>query len=151
RKTMSEMATNVGKTFVWHECNVPDAEAAKAFYTGLFGWETKDMDMGPMGTYTILENNGMGVGGIMPTVGDMAHVPPHWSVYIATDDVDASAEKATELGAEVMVPAFSIPTVGRMSLIKDPQGAHFWLFKGDPNEGGDCEAGAQAEGEAVEA
>jgi len=126
---MSDHATAVGSTFIWHECNVPDADAAKAFYTGLLGWGTSDMDMGPMGTYTMFMKGEQGIGGIMPTVGDMADVPPHWSIYIAVDDVDAKASKAESLGAKIVVPAFDVPTVGRMALVSDPQGAHFWLYK----------------------
>lgn len=128
---MSESATNIGKTFVWHECNVPDAAAAKEFYTNLLGWTSTDYDMGEMGTYTMFVNNDIPVGGIMATVGEMAHVPPHWSVYMACNDVDAGAAKAAEMGATVVVPAFDVPSVGRMSLIQDPQGAHFWLFKSE--------------------
>jgi predicted enzyme related to lactoylglutathione lyase len=126
---MSDHATAVGSTFIWHECNVPDAAAAKAFYTNLLGWGTSDMDMGPMGTYTMFMKGEQAIGGIMPTVGDMADVPPHWSIYIAVDDVDAKASQAESLGAKIVVPAFDVPTVGRMALVSDPQGAHFWLYK----------------------
>lgn len=126
---MSDFSTAVGNTFVWHECNVPDGAAAASFYTEVLGWTTTDMDMGPMGTYTMFGNQGQNVAGIMPTVGEHKDVPPHWSVYFNCDDVDAKAAKAVELGAKVVVPAFDLPTVGRMSLISDPQGAHFWLFK----------------------
>jgi uncharacterized protein len=132
---MSEFLTAIGNTFMWHECNVPDAEAAKSFYSDVMGWTTSEMDMGPMGTYHMFGSHGHNVAGIMPTVGDMADVPPHWSVYFACDDVDAKAARAVELGAKVVVPAFDVPTVGRMSLISDPQGAHFWLFTPSPQEG----------------
>ena len=123
-------AQNMGNTFVWHECNVPDVAAAKAFYGQVVGWTTQDMPMGEMGTYTMFCNNGIPVGGIMATVGDMAHVPPHWSVYVAVADVDSAAAKAEELGGKIVVPAFDIPTIGRTCLVTDPQGAMFWLFKG---------------------
>ncbi|MEG0172581.1 MAG: VOC family protein, partial [Aeromonas sp.] len=32
----------------------------------------------------------------------------------------------------VVVPPMDIPTVGRMALIADPQGAHIWLFTSAP-------------------
>ena len=34
-------------TFCWNECLTTDVEAAKTFYTGLMGWTTREMDMGP--------------------------------------------------------------------------------------------------------
>lgn len=130
KQIMSEQAANVGSVFVWHEVNVPDAGKAKDFYTEIFGWGTEDMPMGDMGTYTMFTKNGMPVGGIMATVGDMAHVPPHWSTYIACDDVDAKAARVVELGGNLMVPAFDVEGIGRMALVADPQGAVFWLYKG---------------------
>ena len=32
-------------TFCWNELMTPDVDAAKGFYTQLFGWESKEMDM----------------------------------------------------------------------------------------------------------
>jgi len=62
----------------------------------------------------------------------MAEVPPHWATYLSVDDVDARVEKCVEHGGTLVVPAMDVPTVGRMALIHDPQGAHVWLFKGEP-------------------
>lgn len=89
------------------------------------------MDMGEMGTYTMLSRDGQAVCGAIGTKDDsrMAEVPPHWAVYMAVDDVDARLEKVQANGGEIVVAAMDIPTVGRMALIKDPQGAHLWLFK----------------------
>jgi predicted enzyme related to lactoylglutathione lyase len=44
------------------------------------------------------------------------------------DDVDASAQKATELGGTIMVPPMDIKDVGRFSVIRDPQGAVFSII-----------------------
>ena len=116
----------------WHELMTTDWRAAMKFYEAVFHWQpTEQMDMGEMGAYTMFVNNGMPVGGIMPTVGEHADVPPHWSTYIAVADVDAAAGRVTSLGGTVMVPAFDVPTIGRMSLCQDPQGAVFWLFKSE--------------------
>lgn len=128
---INEHALGVGKVFTWHECNVPDAAKAKEFYGNVLDWEYETMPMGgDMGDYTMIKANGKTVAGIMPTVGDYAHVPPHWSVYIAVDDVDARAALVTENGGQIVVPAFSIPGVGRMCLCQDNQASHFWLFTG---------------------
>ncbi len=120
-----------GKAFPWHECYVPDVDAAVDFYTKAFDMGIEEMDMGPMGTYKMLKIGGVPLAGIMSTdvMGD-GNIPPHWAVYMSVDDVDARVEKATGLGANVVVPAMDIPNVGRMALISDPQGAHIWLYKG---------------------
>ncbi|MCC7230663.1 MAG: VOC family protein [Fimbriimonadaceae bacterium] len=130
--TTDQMALAVGSTFIWHEIYVPDGTRAVEFYTSVLGWTTQVIDMGPGGTYTMLVNNGTPVCGVSPTGGkpELANVPPHWSTYIAVDDVDARLAKCTELGGKVIVPPMDIPTIGRMALIQDPQGATFWLFKG---------------------
>src|SRR5260221_11631296 len=48
-------------TFCWPECATTDSTAAKTFYTSLFGWQFKDNDMGPGGTYTIFTKSGSDV------------------------------------------------------------------------------------------
>jgi predicted enzyme related to lactoylglutathione lyase len=49
-------------------------------------------------------------------------------VTFATDDADATAAKASELGGKVIVPPFDAPWV-RMAVIADPQGATFITSK----------------------
>ena len=132
--TMNDHSLAAGRTFPWHEVYAPSAEAAIDFYTKALGFGTQNFDMGPeMGTYHMLTMNGTAIAGIMPTAGNpqMEGVPPHWAVYLAVDDVDARIAKCTEMGAQVVVPAMDIPSVGRMALIQDPQGAHLWLYKSE--------------------
>ena len=49
--------------------------------------------------------------------------PPSWGIYVTVDDVDATANKAEELGAKILVPLTDIPNVGRFFVLQDPQGA----------------------------
>lgn len=119
-----------GRTFVWHELYTPDVKGAVEFYTGVLGFGTQEMEMGEMGTYTMLTKDGQGVAGVMDTaVLEMPDIPPHWAVYTAVDDVDGRAAAAEAAGGKIVFPAMDVPTVGRMCLIQDPQGAHVWLFK----------------------
>lgn len=122
--------------FAWNELATTDVDAAKTFYGDLFGWTPKDMDMGGGMTYTIFERPGdeAGAAGCMPLTEDMKKhgVPPNWLVYIGTEDVDASTDKAKELGATVHMPPTDIEGVGRFSVLQDPTGAAFALFKGIP-------------------
>jgi len=52
----------------------------------------------------------------------------HWGVTFAVDDADAIANKAAELGGNVVVPPFDAPWV-RTTVIADPQGATFTASK----------------------
>ncbi len=52
--------------------------------------------------------------------------PPFWSVWFAVDDCDASTERATALGASVVMPPTDMD-FGRGSVVADPQGAVFGI------------------------
>jgi uncharacterized protein len=54
---------------------------------------------------------------------DAPPMPPAWGCYVTVDDVDATLEKCAALGGKVLVPPMDVPTVGRMAVIQDPQGA----------------------------
>jgi predicted enzyme related to lactoylglutathione lyase len=117
--------------FVWDELHTSDPAAAKSFYGEVLGWSARDEDMGGF-TYTIFQNRaGTDVGGCMQLMEGM-QAPPHWLVYIGTDDVDATTARAKELGATIHVEPADIPHVGRFSVLQDPAGAAFGLFKGIP-------------------
>ncbi|MEM8915209.1 MAG: VOC family protein, partial [Pseudomonadota bacterium] len=47
----------------------------------------------------------------------------HWMSYLSVDDVDARVAKMAAAGGEVVRPAFNVPGVGRIAMIKDPGGA----------------------------
>ena len=126
--------------------NSRHVEGAKAFYGAVFGWET--LELGPGGAMWRLAGYGdhleemtpglregmaeMGappgfedvVAALNPIADDQADVPPHWSVTFAVDDADATAERAVELGAELVVAPMDAPWV-RMTVVRDPQGATF--------------------------
>ncbi len=118
--------------FVWYELMTSDVEAAKAFYTELIGWGTTPMDLGDM-NYTMWTKGEAPVGGVMtlPDEAKAAGAPFHWLAYIATPDVDATASQAAELGGTILKAPSDIPTIGRFSILADPQGAVFAAYKGE--------------------
>jgi predicted enzyme related to lactoylglutathione lyase len=118
-------------TFVWDELLTTDVGAAKSFYGEVFGWTTRDMDMGEGGTYTLFLRGETETAGAMPRPEDV-HAPPHWIAYIGTGDIDATATKAKQLGGTVLVEPMDIPNgIGRFAIVQDPTGAVFGLFKGN--------------------
>ncbi len=113
--------------FCWEEILTTDPKRAVAFYGEVFGWTHESLQM-PMGTYHILKAGGVPVGGVMQMPPD-APAKPHWLSYVATDDVDRTAAKATKLGAKSCVPPTDIPGIGRFSVLADQEGAMFALYK----------------------
>jgi uncharacterized protein len=61
----------------------------------------------------------------------MPGTPNHWHVYFAVADADATVARATELGGSILVEPFDTP-VGRMAVIRDPQGATFSIIQPPP-------------------
>lgn len=109
--------------FYWNELMTRDVEKAKAFYEKTLGWSFEAMPM-PDGTYNVAKIGDKPVGGVFEMQGaEMEGVPEHWMAYIAVDDVDARLAKATAGGAEVMRPAFDVPGVGRIAILRDGGGA----------------------------
>jgi hypothetical protein len=108
--------------FSWCELMTTDPEAAREFYTKLFGWGSKAMDM-PNGQYTTLQVGDASVAGLMKLPAEAQGMPPNWGCYVTVDDVDACCVRVTQLGGKVIMPVFEVPTVGRMAVIQDPQGA----------------------------
>ena len=115
-------------TLNWNELITPD-QGVFSFYATVTGLATESMDMGEGEPYTVFKAGDAMVGGSMPP--QMPGVPTHWHVYFGTDDADATAAKATELGGSVGVPPFDTP-VGRIAILSDPQGAVFSVIKTTP-------------------
>lgn len=108
--------------FSWCELITSDTEAAKRFYTSLFGWDMEVMSVPGM-VYTVVKAGGKGIGGIMETPEQAQGMPPMWGAYVTVDDVDETARAAQQLGGKLLVEPRDIPDVGRFCVIQDPQGA----------------------------
>src|SRR5258708_6173929 len=111
--------------FSWNELLTQNDAESKKFYMGLFGWQTEAF--GDDKQYTLFKQGDTMVGGMMkcPKPG----IPSHWLAYVTVDDVDASAQKAKTLGAQIVMEPFDVPDVGRIAVLVDPQGAPIGLFK----------------------
>lgn len=112
-------------SFTWTELMTPDPAAVAPFYGELFGWKAEAQDMGGM-QYTMWMLDGEGIAGAMKP--PMDGIPPHWGVYFAVDDADATVDQAKKAGATVMMEPMDGPP-GRMAALADPQGAAFSVIK----------------------
>jgi len=113
----------------WNELHTGDRDGAKPFYEAVFGWRAEDVDMGDEG-YTVFHVGDRPIGG----AGGRADAP-HWLVWFSVVDADATVAKAEELGARCQMGPMDVPTVGRLAVLEDPQGARFGVLKGEtPDE-----------------
>jgi uncharacterized protein len=119
---------NVPNSFTWNELMTTDTKKAGDFYSGVFDWRRDVQNFGPL-EYTMLINGDRPNGGMLQITPEMGPIPPNWLVYFAVDDCDAKAQKAAELGGQIMKPADDIPGVGRFAVLLDPQGAAFAIIK----------------------
>jgi predicted enzyme related to lactoylglutathione lyase len=123
-------------SFCWLELATTDQDSAKKFYTNLFGWAVADMPMGPGEVYTLFKLGDRDAGTAVYTLrNEQKGMPPNWSIYIAVENADASAKRASELGGKVCVAPFDVFDMGRMAVMQDPAGAAFclWQAKQKPN------------------
>ena len=112
----------------WNEVFVRDFDAAKTFYSVVFGVNFSDVDA-PM-KYAMLEVDGSGVAGIgdLGDTGAPAEAQPFWNTYFSIDSVDDATAKVLQLGGSIVRPPEDSP-FGRISLVTDPAGAPFSLHQ----------------------
>jgi predicted enzyme related to lactoylglutathione lyase len=155
KETIGAQLVNEPGTWNFSGLNTRDPDGAAAFYGAVFGWEADTVE-GSEGGFTMFRLPGYGdyleqrdpglrdrmaadgapagfedaVAWLVPMTDDEfpAEVSPHWSVTFAVDDADALADKAAQLGGNVLVPPFDAPWV-RMAVLSDPQGAVFTASK----------------------
>jgi predicted enzyme related to lactoylglutathione lyase len=118
---------------VWYELMTTDPAAAETFYHKVIGWTPAPFDQSP-NPYTLFKRTGdVGVAGLMKRPDDM-HMPPFWAMYIAVPSLEQAVAHVKRLGGSELSPVIDIPTVGRLQMLKDPQGAAFYIMQPTPRE-----------------
>lgn len=127
---MIEISDATPGQFCWVDLAASDADSAKAFYAGMFGW-TSHEQFANGGRFTRLQLSDRDVGSIYQL--KRAHldhgVPSHWTPYIRVDSVDDAVARAGSLGGAVVVRPFVVSGVARIALILDSVGAHVGLWE----------------------
>jgi uncharacterized protein len=119
--------------FAWNELGTRDPEAARAFYGAVFGWGTREHDMGEMGTYIEWLRGEDSIGGMMDVSGRLPdEIPAHWLVYFAVENADAAVETVKSAGGSISFGPIDIPA-GRFAIVTDPHGAAFAVIQ-QPDE-----------------
>jgi hypothetical protein len=101
----------------WVDLFTSDPDTSRAFYGQLFGWKAEDAGE-EYGGYINFLRDGLPVAGAMRNDGQSG-VPDHWSVYLATDNAEATVEAAAAQGGQVLVPAMEVKELGSMAVVTD--------------------------------
>jgi predicted enzyme related to lactoylglutathione lyase len=116
----------------WIDLGADDVAQARAFYGGLFGWNTPE---GPpeAGGYSVCDLNGKTVAGLGPNMAPGA--PPHWTTYVNVDSADDTIAKVEANGGTVYMPPMDVMEAGRMAIFADPGGAVIGLWQPGQHRG----------------
>lgn len=103
--------------FIWFNLLSEDDSRSREFYSSLLGWQVdaEGMVAGENGPFAQISR--------VPGQGDSKWVP-----YAQVDDVEAAAERARKLGAEIVKPLSEGPA-GRYVAISDPGGGVLALWQ----------------------
>ncbi len=125
-------------SFIWYELMSPDPAASKAFYDAVVGWTIAARSTGPEGIdyRTITRSDGGSAGGVLKLDAAMQErgARPAWLGYLSVANVDAAVAAISEQGGKTMMPPYDVPGIGRMAMVTDPQGAPFYVMRGESGE-----------------
>jgi predicted enzyme related to lactoylglutathione lyase len=109
----------------WVDLGSPDPQRAADFYGALFGWDAPE---GPeeAGGYRVAMVGDRAVAGIGQAQNPG---PPVWATYVNVESADATAEKVTAAGGQVILPPMDVLDVGRMAVFTDSVGAFFSVWQ----------------------
>ena len=121
----------------WVDLQTSDQDAAKAFYSGLFGWTYDDQPMPQGPVYSMAMVGGHPVAAIASQSPELAAAgaPPMWNTYLAVDSADEAAGKVEAAGGKVGMAPFDVVDAGRMAFVLDPSGAAVALWQASQHIG----------------
>ena len=57
------------------------------------------------------------------------NAPPFWAMYVGVPKLEEAVGQIERLGGSQMSPVIDVPTIGRMQMVRDPQGAAFYVYE----------------------
>ncbi len=107
----------------WIDLEAPDAEAARAFYGALFGWEFEDR-----GGYVVARLGGLDVAGVNGQPAG-SHAAAGWNTYVWVRSAERTAANAATAGGTVVGPPAELGALACTAEIVDPTGAPLRLWE----------------------
>ncbi|PEQ13273.1 glyoxalase [Novosphingobium sp. PC22D] len=127
--------------FIWYELMTSDPQGAAAFYGAVIGWKIAahadpDPSAAGMDYRMIVRDDGGNAGGVLRLTEAMlaGGARPCWMPYLQVADVDAAVVAIEAEGGSVQMPAADLP-VGRIAMLRDPQGVPIYVMAPKPPPG----------------
>ena len=126
-----EVTKHTPGVFCWVELGAADQQAAKEFYSELFGWGVNDLPMGPDSFYSMMQLHGKDVAALHQLSQEQLGqgIPPHWLLYVAVESADEAAKAILSAGGKTLMDPFDVFDAGRMAVAQDPAGATFGIWQ----------------------
>jgi predicted enzyme related to lactoylglutathione lyase len=125
----------MGQRVVYFEIGSADKPQLVSFYRELFGWRVQELGEG----YTMVDTAaGSGLNG---GIGKSSDGTPWATFYVVTDDVRATLDQATSMGASTVLGVTEIPNVGTFAMFNDPDGNLVGIVKSGGSLGAAPSAG----------
>jgi predicted enzyme related to lactoylglutathione lyase len=102
----------------------PDPARHAAFYAEAFGWSVDAQN--PLGYRQVAPQAGGIGGGFWPAP---AGVAAFVQLYVEVEDVQAHVDRASALGARVLVPPQVLPEGDELAILHDPHGVAFGIYR----------------------
>ncbi len=122
--------------FIWADLFTTDIARARDFYTGLFGWDWRQISS-PR-PYGIFYQDDIAVAGLaLRDPPDSGQTYGTWVYYASAGDVPAVEAEFVERGGDALLPRRSMPERGEFAILADPDGAIVGVLRsstGDPGE-----------------
>lgn len=116
--------------FCWESLSTTDLEAAKRFYTEVYGW--KASSFAGMTTFGVAD-------GMEGQIADAQSPPPgapsFWNTHVVVENLASSVARVDKLGGKVLMADIDVPGIGHIGMVQDPQGAVIALFQPNPDMG----------------
>jgi len=125
---MSNVTSYEPGTPCWVDYGSADLDASIGFYGDLFGWDVPERpDSAEMGGYRRALKDGADIAGLYPQMEGGMNV---WVTHIASDDVEATADKVKEAGGQVIAEPMELPHgIGKLAVFLDSTGAAFGVWE----------------------
>jgi uncharacterized protein len=118
---------------VWYELMTTDTATADKFYKNVVGWTSAPFDASPTPYTTFKRRGDVQVAGLMKRPDGM-NMPPFWAMYVAVPKLEEAVSNIKRRGGSELSGVIEVPTVGRLQMLKDPQGAAFYIIQPSSSE-----------------
>jgi predicted enzyme related to lactoylglutathione lyase len=113
----------MGQPVVHFEIGCRNSPQTQEFYSKLFDWSITQQGPAAM----IDTSAGSGINGHITALG---HEPHHYVLfYVQVNDLQATLDRAAELGGQTLIPPTEVPGMGSFAWLKDIDGNVVGLWK----------------------